>query len=199
MRSALLLCLLWATAPGLAQEPATPTPPHHHHHGHPHPGTADAPTPPHAHGEHSHAAYAGLQERQIKALSEQQIEDLQEGRGMSMALAAELNGYPGPLHTLELARELALTPEQEKRTRALFVEMQHEARVLGRQLVASEEALDRLFRDGEATADSVSALVQDAATLQGQLRAHHLLYHLRMLEVLTPEQVERYNGVRGYR
>ena len=41
--------------------------------------------------------YAGMQSRPIKALSEQQVADLQAGRGMGLALAAELNGYPGLL------------------------------------------------------------------------------------------------------
>ena len=36
--------------------------------------------------------YAGQEGRPIKALSEQQIADLRTGRGMSLALAAELNG-----------------------------------------------------------------------------------------------------------
>jgi hypothetical protein len=40
----------------------------------------------------SQQPYAGLEVRAIKALSEQQIADLRAGRGMSLALAAELNG-----------------------------------------------------------------------------------------------------------
>jgi len=44
--------------------------------------------------------YAGMQMRSIKALSDQQIADLAAGRGMGLALAAELNGYPGPSHVL---------------------------------------------------------------------------------------------------
>src|SRR5205814_497687 len=56
--------------------------------------------------------YAGLQTRPIKALSEQQIADLRTGRGMSLALAAELNGYPGPRHVLELADQLDLSSQQ---------------------------------------------------------------------------------------
>ena len=50
--------------------------------------------------------YAGLQARQIKSLSEQQVADLKAGRGMGMALAAELNGYPGPAHVLRMSRSL---------------------------------------------------------------------------------------------
>ncbi len=55
--------------------------------------------------------YAGMQTRPIKALSEQQMADLSAGRGMGLALAAELNGYPGPVHVLELADKLNLSPD----------------------------------------------------------------------------------------
>ena len=51
----------------------------------------------------SHQPYVGLQSRTIKALSAEQIADLRAGRGMGFALPAELNGYPGPLHVIELA------------------------------------------------------------------------------------------------
>ena len=56
--------------------------------------------------------YAGMQTRSIKALSEQQVADLGAGRGMGLALAAELNGYPGPSHVLELADKLNLSTDQ---------------------------------------------------------------------------------------
>jgi hypothetical protein len=56
--------------------------------------------------------YAGQQTRDTKALSEQEIDDLLNARGMALAKAAELNGYPGPLHSIELAADLGLTPDQ---------------------------------------------------------------------------------------
>ena len=49
--------------------------------------------------------YAGMQTRRIKALSEQQVADLKAGRGMGLALAAELNGYPGPAHLFRTRRQ----------------------------------------------------------------------------------------------
>jgi hypothetical protein len=61
---------------------------------------------------HAQTPYAGMQSRSIKALSDQQIADLNAGRGMGLALAAELNGYPGPLHVLELADKLDLSADQ---------------------------------------------------------------------------------------
>jgi hypothetical protein len=51
----------------------------------------------HAHPSHSAPSpYVGLEERPIKALSAQQIADLKAGRGMGLALAAELNGFRVP-------------------------------------------------------------------------------------------------------
>jgi hypothetical protein len=49
-----------------------------------------------------HAPYAGMQTRPVKALTEQQLADLKAGRGMGLALAAELNGYPGPAPTTRI-------------------------------------------------------------------------------------------------
>src|SRR5262245_63604755 len=79
----------------------------------------------------SQQPYAGLQERTIKTLSDQQIADLNAGRGMGLALAAELNGYPGPIHAIELAEQLHLSPEQVSKLRVLFEAMKAETIPLG--------------------------------------------------------------------
>ena len=60
--------------------------------------------------------YAGQQARDIKALSPDEIQGYLTGQGMGLAKAAELNGYPGPLHVLELAAELKLTEEQDRKS-----------------------------------------------------------------------------------
>ena len=72
--------------------------------------------------------YAGMQGRSIKALSVQQIDDLKAGRGMGLALAAELNGYPGPMHVLELSDRLALSAAQKQRIQTLFETMKAKRR-----------------------------------------------------------------------
>src|SRR5579872_6516636 len=64
--------------------------------------------------------YAGLQSREIKALSREEIAELRAGQGMGLALAAELNGYPGPRHVLDFANQLGLTDEQRMRILELF-------------------------------------------------------------------------------
>lgn len=145
-----------------------------------------------------HQPYSGLQERPVKALSDQQMADLRAGRGMGLALAAELNGYPGPLHVLELATPLALTDAQRERMARLFEAMKAEAVALGEKLIAAETDLDRQFASKAITEASLVEGVDAIAAVQAALRAAHLKYHLATVEVLTAEQVARYGELRGY-
>lgn len=142
--------------------------------------------------------YGGLQLRPVKALSNEQLADLRAGRGMGLALAAELNGYPGPLHVIELANPLALTDVQRERAQALFAAMKAETVPLGEALITAETDLDRQFATRTITPASLSAATDAVGAAQGRLRAAHLKYHLAMLEALTPEQVKRYGELRGY-
>ena len=142
--------------------------------------------------------YAELEKRAIKALSDEQIADLRAGRGMMLALPAELNGYPGPKHVLELAGRLDLTADQRVRVTRLEREMSAETQALGAEVIAAEVALDRLFAGRTATAETVAQATATAANAQGTLRAAHLKYHLATVEVLTPAQVTAYSRLRGY-
>ena len=144
------------------------------------------------------APYAGMQARTVKALSDQQIADLKAGRGMGLALPAELNGYPGPSHLLELADQIGLTNEQRQAIRRLFDDMKAETIPIGERLIAQEMALDAVFADRRATAENVAALTSDIGSTQAKLRAAHLRYHLSTLGLLRPSQVERYAELRGY-
>src|SRR5262245_17797527 len=130
----------------------------------------------------THQPYAGLEARSIKALSDQQIADLRGGRGMSLALAAELNGYPGPMHTLDLADSLKLSEQQRARVQELFVAMKAEAIPLGEKLIAQETELDRAFAHKSITAAQLQAMVQAIGATQGALRETHLRYHLATVE-----------------
>src|SRR4051794_11570450 len=147
---------------------------------------------------HAQTPYAGMQTRPIKALSEQQVADLQAGRGMGLAMAAELNGYPGPAHVLELADKLQLTSEQRSQVQQLFDSMQRDALPLGATLIAQEAELDRQFAGHTVTPESLKAVTAKISDTQGALREHHLKYHLAMMDLLSPVQVARYAELRGY-
>jgi Spy/CpxP family protein refolding chaperone len=142
--------------------------------------------------------YAGMQTREIKALSDQQIADLKAGRGMGFALTAELNGYPGPSHLLELADRLDLSADQRAAVKRMFDVMKAEAIPLGEALIEQEFALDRLFAGHTATSEAVQAATARIGETQAKLRAVHLKYHLSTIAILQPQQLQRYAELRGY-
>jgi Spy/CpxP family protein refolding chaperone len=146
----------------------------------------------------SEQPYAGLQERTIKALPQEKVEDLLAGRGAGYALAAELNHYPGPVHVRELADELDLTAEQGQTAQEIFSAMQEEVKPLGRDLVELEERLDRAFRNEEIDEEELARIIGEIVTVEGRLRAAHLSAHLKLKEILDPEQVATYDRLRGY-
>lgn len=150
------------------------------------------------HGSGAPAPYAGLEKRAIKALSPQQVADLEAGRGMGLALPAELNGYPGPLHVLELVHVLGLTAEQRSRAQALMDAMRAETIPIGARIIREEAVLDRLFADRTVTPASLAEATRMIAASQGDLRTAHLRYHVLTAELLTPDQIATYNRLRGY-
>src|SRR5215471_15730956 len=142
--------------------------------------------------------YAGQQARAIKSLSGDDIAALRKGEGMGMAKAAELNGYPGPAHVLQLVVQLGLTERQQRDVQAIFDRMSAAAKPLGRELIAQEQALDQLFAKGEITPDRLAAATAAIAELQGRLRAVHLSAHLETRALLNADQIARYQQLRGY-
>lgn len=142
--------------------------------------------------------YAGQQHRAIKSLSPEEMRDLAEGRGMGLAKAAELNGYPGPLHVLELASELRLSDAQRAAAEALLQRMKTDARRLGEAILEAERDLDRLFAERRIDGAALKAATGRVASLQGELRAAHLAAHLEQTALMTPGQVAEYAKRRGY-
>jgi Spy/CpxP family protein refolding chaperone len=142
--------------------------------------------------------YAGQQSRMIKALSDDDISALLKGEGMGFAKAAELNGYPGPKHVLDFADRLKLTSDQRQQIGAIFDRMSEAAKLLGAELVHREWTLDQLFQKGEITPDRLAQETAAIGDLQGRLRDVHLSAHLEIRALLTPEQINVYEQLRGY-
>ena len=144
------------------------------------------------------AQYAGQEARPLKALSEEELAQLRQGAGMGLAKVAELNHYPGPKHVLELERELALSEEQARSVRDAHALMHSEAVALGERILAGEQELEARFAEGSIDAAQLGRLTTEIGQLQGRLRATHLSAHLATRALLTPEQVKRYDHLRGY-
>ena len=152
------------------------------------------------HGQHGGGAnaYAAFKDRPIKALSSEQEDDLRKGRGMGLALAAEMNGYPGPMHVLQLADALKLSADQRTRFDSLFAKMRVDAVAAGEHIIKLESELNTQFVARSISAESLERLTKEIGESQGRLRATHLRYHLETVAILSSDQAAKYNTARGY-
>ena len=181
-----------------AQSAPSDKPQHQHGHSqqsqHGHGATPDTPNTPNT----PNTPYAGFEQRDIKSLSEQDLIELRNGAGWGLALAAELNGMPGPSHLLELKEQLALTSDQVAAIEVIYDQMQAEAIQAGEQFIEAEAAIEAGFREQQLSEETLRELIMASAQARAQLRYVHLSRHLETPPLLTAEQIARYNTLRGY-
>lgn len=145
--------------------------------------------------------YTDEVKREIKSLSSVDIESLNEGTGDAfggLAILAELNGYPGPRHILDLANQLRLTEKQKENITMIYNNMKTEAIGVGKNIIQIESITNEKFENKSITDNDLKELILSSAQLYGKLRYLHLSTHLNMIEILTKEQVELYKNLRGY-
>jgi len=149
-----------------------------------------------AHAQHSH--YAGMESREIKTLSQQDIEELRRGGGWGLALPAELNGVPGPAHLLELKDKIPLMSEQVELTENLLAQMKESAIEVGERLIQAEREIEELFSSLSVSEKSLLDKLKLAEEARTELRFIHLSQHYQTLQYLSDEQIRSYNELRGY-
>lgn len=143
------------------------------------------------HGSGTEAAH-----RRMRQAQEEFDRVIADGRGAGLAFAADHNGYPGPLHVLELKERLALTPAQESRMESLMAAMFAASRPKSAALLEAEARLRRLFAEGVADEPRVRTAVADVERARAEVRLVHLLAHLQTRQVLTGEQRRLYHQAR---
>lgn len=147
---------------------------------------------------HTPSPYAGEEQREIKSLSAEDIAELRRGGGWGLARAAELNGVPGPAHLLELKDEIPLSPEQVTEIQILFDAMQENAIAEGARLIDRERMLEEAFRNHTINEESLRHMLAEIEQSRAALRYIHLAAHLTTPDILSEDQIERYNMLRGY-
>jgi len=122
---------------------------------------------------------------------------LLKGEGMGQAAYAEGNGFPGPKHVLDLAKELELTPAQLKGVKAIHAEMESRAKELGARILRIEGELHAGFKENMLSERSVRDDAEQIGRLRGRLRATHLVAHLKTKALLTQTQIDLYKKLRA--
>jgi hypothetical protein len=149
--------------------------------------------------QHVHASkYAGQEEQVIKSLSPEDIAELKRGGGWGLAKAAELNGVPGPIHLLEMKQEIALDKAQVAAITAVYEHMKAQAIQQGEQLIAQEKILENHFQQRTITDERLRSSLEAIAQARKELRYIHLAAHLETLDILSQDQIDKYNQLRGY-
>lgn len=134
----------------------------------------------------------------VRGLSQDEIDSLLEGRGAGLARTAELNGYPGPLHVLELQKQLDLSAQQKTTVEAARARMLDEAKRLGREILNREKVLSEAFDAATITNRELDTRITELGRLYAELRVTHLRAHVAIRPILTAEQVAHYDRLRGY-
>jgi hypothetical protein len=81
---------------------------------------------------------------------------------------------------------------------AIFDLMSRDANAIGKEWIDRERALESDFAGYAITAYQVFSRTIAIGELQGKLRAMHLTAHIATRAVLTPEQIAKYDLLRGY-
>ena len=123
-------------------------------------------------------------------------ENMRDGRGFGMAFVADQQGYPGPLHVLELKDRLRLSGDQEAKAQALLAAMFAESRPKSARLLNAEARLRQLFAAGRPDEAAVRTAVGEVETARADVRLVHLLFHVKMRDALTDEQRRVYQEAR---
>ncbi|MDP6787648.1 MAG: hypothetical protein QF830_07515 [Rhodospirillales bacterium] len=142
--------------------------------------------------------YAGQEKRAIKSLSPGDIAELKRGGGWGLAKAAELNGVPGPVHLLEMKDEIPLDDGQVSALSKTYERMKAQAIRQGERLIALERELESHFQNRTITDAILRATLHSIAEARKELRYIHLATHLKTPEILSPDQIKKYNALRGY-
>ncbi len=76
--------------------------------------------------------------------------------------------------------------------------MKKQAISLGLELIELERQLNNHFAKRTITDKLLLEMLENIAQVRKQLRYAHLVTHLKTPKILTPEQIELYNKLRGY-
>ena len=110
----------------------------------------------------------------------------------NLALIGDLYHYPSPAKVLALKKELALNKEQFTQINAINIELLRKMKEMGALIIKNEQTLDMLFRTKQVNDGSLIFYTNRYGLYQGELRNAMLQTYLKVQNILTPEQLKKY-------
>lgn len=105
---------------------------------------------------------------------------------------AILNHYPSPKKVIILKKELALTADQATQITAMNKELARKMKEMGSLIIKNENTLNELFRTKQITDGALIFYANRYGGDIGELRNAMLQTYLKTKDLLTPEQLKKY-------
>lgn len=133
----------------------------------------------------------------IRSLPGRDIVALAGGEGGGLAKIADLNGYPGPRHVLDMDAHLNLTTRQREQLRQVMSTMEADAKEVATRYLSALAQLEEDTRQGSLSGDQFLKRYRAVEALRTELGAVHLITHFKTKDLLTPAQVATYYKPQG--
>jgi hypothetical protein len=133
---------------------------------------------------------------QLKTLSDIQYNALINGDDIyGMSLAAELNHCPSPEKVIKFKKQLDLSPIQVNKLMAINKELRRKKLEMGLIIIHNERTLDSIFRYHRLDNGSLIFYANRYGLYQGELRNTILQSCLAAWNLLTPQQIKKYQAL----
>ncbi|MDP9048419.1 MAG: hypothetical protein M3N14_09800 [Bacteroidota bacterium] len=132
----------------------------------------------------------------LKTLNDKQYDALIKGEDIyGMSLAAELNHYPNPEKVMKYKKQLDLSPIQVNQFTAINKELHRKKLEMGLIIIHNERTLDSIFKYHRLDNGSLIFFTNRYGLYQGELRNVILQSCLKARELLTPQQIKKYEAL----
>lgn len=129
--------------------------------------------------------------------TDNEIQDLLDGEGITVSHDGELNQYPGPRQVLAASGELNLSAQQKAKIQGIYDRMRLDTVTVGRAIQEQERELEQLISTGGSTA-AADIVVREVAEKHQKMRDIHIAAHMQVKSQLTPEQLEDYHRLHAH-
>jgi len=137
-----------------------------------------------------------IKQSPLKTLSNVQYNALIKGDDIyGMSLAAELNHYPLPDKVMKQKKEINLTEEQITKISAIAKELRRKRLEMGLIIIKNERTIDSLFRIKKFDNGSLIFYANRYGLYQGELRNAILQACLATRNILTLQQVNKFEAL----
>ncbi len=132
----------------------------------------------------------------LKTLSDKQYDALIKGEDIyGMSLAAELNHYPNPEKVMKYKKQLDLSPIQVNQFTVINKELHRKKLEMGLIIIHNERTLDSIFKYHRLDNGSLIFFANRYGLYQGELRNVILQSCFKARELLTSQQIKKYEAL----